>query len=122
MVSIPTNLKYFLVLITTFVVVYWFQLVDDKKRCKERTNIYEKIKLPLLVSAIVGLVLLWNNESFTAIFVTSNIIQEINPEIPDISIKPDINMKPEMNFISKNLPVISQGQPDFEVYTGLPEW
>jgi hypothetical protein len=118
MVSIPTNLKYFMVLVSTFSIVYWFQLVDDKKRCKERTSIYDKVKLPLLVTAIVGLVLLWNNESFTAIFVTttSNCVEEIHPEIPEL------NIKPEPMFVSKNPSFISSGQHDFDVYTGLPEW
>ena len=47
-------------------------MVDDKKRCKEKRNNYDKIKLPLLVSAIVGLVLLLNNDSFTNIFIASD--------------------------------------------------
>ena len=38
MVSIPTKLKYFLILIITFGIIYWFQMVDDKKRCKEKRN------------------------------------------------------------------------------------
>jgi len=101
-------------------------MVDDKKRCKERTNIYEKIKLPLLVSSIVGLVLLWNNDSFTAIFVTSNCVEEI-PE-NGISIMegptqiPELNIKSQSSFMNTKPSIISSGQPDFDVYTGLPEW
>ncbi len=118
MATIPTNLKYFLIIVSTFGVVYWFQAVDDKKRCKERNNIYEKIKLPLLVSAIVGLVLLWNNDSLLTIFVSSTCVEEINPNI-DMDIKP----QPQPEFISKQqLPSINMGKPDFDVYTGLPEW
>jgi hypothetical protein len=126
MASIPTNLKYFLILAVTFSIVYWFQMVDDKKRCKERTNIYDKIKLPLLVSAIVGLVLLWNNDSFTAIFVTSNCVEDI-PEngIPILEAPiqiPEINIKQHPSFMNTKPSIFSSGQPNFDVYTGLPEW
>ena len=44
MVSIPTKLKYFLILIMTFGIIYWFQMVDDKKRCKEKRNNYDKME------------------------------------------------------------------------------
>ena len=36
-----------------FVLVYWFQLTDDIKYSKKRKNLYDKIKLPLLISIIV---------------------------------------------------------------------
>jgi hypothetical protein len=125
MVSIPTNVKYGLILVITFGIVYWFQMVDDKKRCKERTNIYDKIKLPLLVSSIVGLVLLWNNDSFTAIFVTSNCVEDI-PEngipILEAPLQNELNIKPQSSYMNTRPSIISSGQPDFDVYTGLPEW
>jgi hypothetical protein len=101
-------------------------MVDDKKRCKERTNIYDKIKLPLLVSSIVGLVLLWNNDSFTTIFVTSNCVEEIPenviPSLEGLVEIPDLSIKPKSNFLNTRPSLISSGQPDFDVYTGLPEW
>jgi len=101
MVSIPTKLKYFLIIIITFSIIYWFQTVDDKKRCKERKTNYDKIKLPLLVTSIVGLVLLWNNDCFTAIFVTSNCNE---------------------NYILEKPMVISNSHSNLDIYTGLPEW
>jgi len=54
------NLKEFFILFFTFGIIYLFQYVDDKKRCKKRDGIYDNVKLPLLASAIVGLVLFWN--------------------------------------------------------------
>lgn len=101
MVLIPTKLKYFLIIIITFGIIYWFQIVDDKKKNKERTSNYDKIKLPLLVSAIVGSVLLWNNDCFTAIFVTSNCNQ---------------------NSILEKPMEISNCHSNLDIYTGLPEW
>ena len=101
MVSIPTKLKYFLIIIITFTIIYWFQTVDDKKRCKERTTNYDKIKLPLLVSAMVGSVLLWNNDCFTAIFVSSNF---------------------NKNSILEKPMEISNCHSNLDIYTGLPEW
>lgn len=62
------NLKEFFILFFTFGIIYLFQYVDDKKRCKKRDGIYDNVKLPLLASAIVGLVLFWNSDS-SAVFV-----------------------------------------------------
>jgi hypothetical protein len=60
------NLKEFFILFFTFGIIYLFQYVDDKKRCKKRDGIYDNVKLPLLASAIVGLVLFWNSDSGVA--------------------------------------------------------
>jgi hypothetical protein len=57
------NLKEFFILFFTFGIIYLFQYVDDKKRCKKRDGIYDNVKLPLLASAIVGLVLFWNSNT-----------------------------------------------------------
>ncbi len=122
--TIPTNLKHFLVLAITFGVVYWFQVVDDKKRCKERTGIYDKIKLPLLVSAIVGLIMFWDNDKILNVFVAAecNVPQEFsNPNpVNNTFMKPEVGMFKESNMF-KDLGN-SFKQPEFEVYTSLPEW
>lgn len=60
------NLKEFFILFFTFGIIYLFQYVDDKKRCKKRDGIYDNVKLPLLASAIVGLVLFWNSDTGVA--------------------------------------------------------
>lgn len=97
MVTIPLKLKYFLIIIIIFSIIYWFQMVDDKKRCKEKTNNYDKIKLPLLVSTIVGLILLWNNDSLYTISSMENGNMERTIEI-------------------------TTNYSNLDIYTGLPEW
>lgn len=126
--TIPTNLKHFLILAITFGVVYWFQVVDDKKRCKERTGIYDKIKLPLLVTAIVGLIMFWDNDKILNVFVAAdcnvpaNALQEFsNPNpVNNTFMKPEVGMFKESNLFKDS--GNSFKQPEFEVYTSLPEW
>jgi hypothetical protein len=103
MVSIPTKLKQFIILVIIFSLIYWFQHIDDIKRCKERKGIYNKIKLPLLVTAIVGLVIFWNQESVPS---TNEAVMIVIPEIQD-------------NFIRNNN---TNTNSNFDVYTGLPEF
>ena len=106
------KLKPFLILVGIFGIVYWFQIVDDKRRCKERVGIYNKIKLPLLVVSIVGLIMFWYTDN------SFNIVQITNCKEPDfIEIIPEINNN---NLFKELSPSIVQ--PEFEVYTGLPEW
>lgn len=57
------KLKDFLILILIFGIIYWFQQVDDKKRCKKRETTYSYIKLPLLVVSILGLIFFWSNDN-----------------------------------------------------------
>ena len=123
MVTIPTKLKQFLILSLTFGIIYWFQIVDDKKRCKERVGIYEKLKLPLLVSSIVGLVLFWDNDKILNIFVTAECKKIELPAHEIINTLPMNSNTLPMN--SNILPINNHEifkQPDFDVYTGLPEW
>jgi hypothetical protein len=50
-------IKQLLIVLITFLLILWFQRCDDKKNNKIRKTLYEKYKLPLLVSSIVGLLL-----------------------------------------------------------------
>lgn len=114
------KLKEFFILILTFGVIYWFQLVDDKKRCKKREGIYDTIKLPLLASAIVGLILFWEKENFLAIFITQETCNN-NLENQILNL-PQINKMPEeiMNIKRPNEfhhPI----KNDLAVYTELFE-
>ena len=122
MISIPTNLKYFLIVVIIFCIIYWFQTVDDKKRCKKRTNIYDKIKLPLLVSAIVGLIILWNNNFYTS----TNYNKEISKNFfNDLNLQQDnneMNIKPQNFFKNNKSSIISSKQTDIDVYPGLPDF
>jgi uncharacterized membrane protein len=109
MVSIPTKLKYILIIIITFGIIYWFQTVDDKKRCKERKTNYDKIKLPLLVTSIVGLVLLLKNDYLPNIYITSN------------STETSILERPIVRAIERPTE-ITTNYSNLDIYTGLPEW
>ena len=97
------KLKEFLILLITFGVIYWFQIVDDRKRCKKREGVYDNIKLPLLVTAIVGLVIFWNQESVPC---TNEAVMIVIPETQD-------------NFMRNNN---TNTNSNFDVYTGLPEF
>ena len=80
-------------------------MIDDKKICKKRTNNYDKIKLPLLVSTIVGLVLLLKNDYLPNIYITSN------------STETSILERPIERPIE-----ITTNYSNLDIYTGLPEW
>ncbi len=109
--SIPTKLKHFLILSITFGIVYWFQHVDDKKRCKKREGIYEYIKLPLLVSSIVALILYWDNDKIFNVINCNNVIpvNDMNPNIVAIGIPSSNNNNYKNN-------------PEFDVYTGYADF
>ena len=113
------KLKDFLILIFTFAIIYWFQQVDDKKRCKKRDNIYDTIKLPLLVTSIVGLILFWEKKNILAIFV-----QPLQNPVPTVyNSGPITNPLPPVynNTLPNNLN--SQlGGGELNVFTELPEW
>jgi hypothetical protein len=114
------KLKELIILVLTFGIIYWFQYVDDKKRCKNRVGIYEKIKLPLLVTCIVGLVLFWEKDSVLAIFIAKESCQPSNhlqvPKLPALS-----EFLPQ-NKYSKIEGDFRPSKPEFDVYTELPEW
>lgn len=132
MVTIPTKLKQFLILSITFGIVYWFQIVDDKKRCKERIGIYEKIKLPLLVSSIIGLVLFWDNDKILNIFVTTECNEIKLPAHEIINAPNGLNGLNGPNGLNApngpnvhtmtNIDRFGTRAPDFDVYTSMPEW
>jgi predicted permease len=50
-------LKQLIIITGTFLVILWFQSIDDKKHNKTRETFYEKYKFPILVSAIIGFVI-----------------------------------------------------------------
>jgi hypothetical protein len=117
MVLIQSNLKYFIIIIIIFAIVYWFQTVDDKKKkYKERTNIYDKIKLPLLVSAIISLIILWNND----IKISNNFCDELNTNTIPTNI--GMNIKSQTFFKNFKTSIISKNQDNMDVYTDLPDF
>jgi hypothetical protein len=114
------KLKEFLILILTFGVIYWFQYVDDKKRCKRREGIYDNIKLPLLATAIVGLVLFWEKNSILAVFISQECEVAKAPKLPEINAQVNI---PGQNVLPRtNSFILSPSKNNLDVYTDLPEW
>ena len=106
------KLKEFFILFLTFGIIYLFQRVDDKKRCKKRQGIYDTIKLPLLATSIVGLILFWEKENFLAIFIEKEVCNNnLENQIPNILPENIARILPEVNH-NNNL----------DVYTELPDW
>lgn len=112
-------LKQLIIIAGTFLVILWFQNVDDKKHNKTRETIYEKYKFPILVSAIIGLVInipeiisSTNNQSCQDIteftFITP--IKEIAQKIPKIS-NIDLTRPFSKNIISEQ-----------KIFTDLPDF
>ena len=119
------KLKEFFILFFSFGIIYLFQYVDDKKRCKKRDGIYDNIKVPLLATSIIGLILFWNKDSLIScpppVIIPGNVHGNepgnapgnapgnINPNVPANSLTPE--------FLMANL----QGG-NLDVYTDFPEW
>jgi hypothetical protein len=120
-------LKQLIIIASTFLVIIWFQNIDDKKHNKIRETFYDKYKFPILVSAIVGFVinipdiissvsgeLCDTNKAEIAIFTTGehmkHIDQNIDQNIPKIS---------SIDFVRKNIKNIISEQ---QIYTELPNF
>lgn len=123
MALFQSKLNDFLIICITFVLIYWFQQVDDDKRCKERTNIYDKIKLPLLVSSIVGLILFWDNDRILSVFITTEDCSHADKFIKPADIieihKVELKQLPQILSPANDCRV---SHPDFDIFTSLPEW
>jgi hypothetical protein len=110
-------LKQFLIIGLTFLLILWFQDCDDKKTKKERKTFFDMYKLPALVSAVLGLIL-----NFNEIFSNNETIVEENIVV----IKPINNNK--MNTNKPNLkPTIKYSKGNFsdvdqQIYTELPDF
>lgn len=103
-------LKQLLIIVFVFLIVLWFQKVDDKKQKKTRTGIYDEYKLPLLVSAMVGLVLslpqlMCINEPDITIITP---IKECGPRVTSYDSLPWINLSKDLS--------------DQQVFTDLPNF
>lgn len=78
MISIPKYLKQILILIIIFLVIYWFQNVDNKNNLKENENtksIYFKLKLPLLVTSVCGILMIGANTLLSDNYNSENSIK-----------------------------------------------
>ena len=86
--------KQIIVIILTFIIILWFQNMDDKKQNIKRLTLFDKFKFPVLFSSIIGLLLSYNNifiadcKTETNItLITPNFLtkipQEIYTDLPD---------------------------------------
>lgn len=128
-------IKQLLIVLITFLLILWFQKCDDKKNNKIRKTLYEKYKLPLLVSSIVGLLLQANirKKKFiswdsTELYVESPIsidmIDTIGPPSPNNILRnpnlhslftkknellsPEINLPPTNNILPPSKLILPQ--------------
>ena len=111
--NIPKYIKQILILIIIFLIIYWFQNVDNKNNLKENENtksIYFKIKLPLLVTSVCGIIMLGANT------LLSDDISSTN------NIKSDILDYSFTNQANSALKIPDTNVQDFDVYTGKPGW
>jgi hypothetical protein len=142
-------IKQLLIVLITFLLILWFQKCDDKKNNKIRKTLYEKYKLPLLVSSIVGLLLQANirKKKFitwdsTELYINSPIsidmIDTIGPPSPTNILRNSnlfINKLPPTNNIlpqpKLNLPQPKLNLPQIidnskfsnqQIYTDLPDF
>jgi len=102
--------KQIIVMIIVFIIILWFQNNDDKKNNRTRINLFDKYKLPLLVSTIVGLIL-----NFPILFKMNELTQqnkctEINilSPIREVKMPTHTNLKDIINNLQ-----ISTDMPDF---------
>ena len=77
-------MKQIIIVIFIFLLITWYQNIEDNKYKKNRYTFYEKYKFPIFVSALVGLVL-----SYSDYFCKNISIQNVSNHI--IKIKPNIN-------------------------------
>lgn len=115
-------LKQVLIMGTVFTVILWFQHKDDQKINRVRKTLFEKYKLPLLVSSIIGLMM--NLKTFT------NLNCNTNETLTEVTIITPINNCKKItnsnNFGTKinqnNLSWVSKNPTEQQIYTDLPDF
>jgi predicted permease len=100
--------KQLIVMIIVFIIILWFQNNDDKKHSRSRLTLFDKYKLPLLVSTITGLILCY--PMFFKMKNCSDTITEINILTPVKEVK--VSNMNNLKDIINNLQ-ISTDMPDF---------
>jgi hypothetical protein len=93
------SIKDIIILVLVFIVIMWVQNNDDKNKNKIRKGYYDKIKLPLLSSAMVGLFLNFDVDKLVIIKDTI-----FNIDSPGLTFNPNasINKVPFNPFCSIN--------------------
>ena len=113
-------LKQLIIIAGAFLVILWFQNVDDKKHNKTRETIYEKYKFPILVSAIIGLVI---NIPEIISSTSGQTCQENITEFTFITPLRDIIQKtPKMSGVDLARQSTKNIISDQKIYTDLPDF
>jgi hypothetical protein len=81
-------MKEIIIVLLSFILILWFQNIEDYKYKKNRYTLYEKYKYPIFVSAIIALIL------SSCSFFTHNTF---------IKILPNIEKNPLINKIKSNI-------------------
>lgn len=80
------DIKNIIIFLVVFLLIMWLQHNDDLKTGKVRTELYDKIKIPLVSSLLVVLIKDINYEECLNVLQSVIIISqpETLPEIPDV--------------------------------------
>ena len=80
------DIKNIIIFLVVFLLIMWLQHNDDLKTGKNRTDLYDKIKIPLVSSLLVALIKDINYEECLNVFQSVTIMPqpEMLPEIPDV--------------------------------------
>jgi hypothetical protein len=80
------DIKNIIIFLVVFLLIMWLQHNDDLKTGKNRTDLYDKIKIPLVSSLLVILIKDINYEECLNVFQSVIIMPqpEMLPEIPDV--------------------------------------
>lgn len=125
-------LKQFLVISFVFLIILLFQNLEDKKQNRVRKTIYEKYKLPLLISSITGLIInlpgLFSDQASEQVVETVG-IAIIGPTQPVVSTVSDMSKAfvPTNNFGSNVEPNKLSWYPgkelsELDINTSLPDF
>lgn len=121
-------IKQILIVFSVFLIILWFQHLDDKRNKKQRTTYYQKFKLPLFVAAITGLILsLYEYISNTnKIFVTPTITETQNgiKSLSDSVKNGNNNLNTKINNFSNTIinPNAKNNISGQDIFTDLPDF
>ena len=84
------NTKFYLIILTSFLLVFWIQTSDRYNTKENNKKMINKIKLPLLVSCLIGLILLVNDNIKSLATEVNFNVGGLIKELPTKNISPDI--------------------------------
>jgi hypothetical protein len=110
-------LKQLLIITCIFLIITWFQNIDDKKYNKIRNTFYDKYKFPILVSAIIGLII-----NLSDIILTNELCNNNEENITEITFITPIKKVIEKSNNNLIRPLSNDNITDQQIYTSLPDF